>query len=87
MGYQPDIPQYTLDFTGTPDEGLHLVMSSVTVAQWNEMLAAAVSGPITEETLRGNARVLELFAGAIVSWDLEDTQGSPVPATLDGVQS
>ena len=87
MGYQPDIPQYTLDFTGTPDEGLHLVMSSVTVAQWNEMLAAAVGGPITEETLKGNARVLERFAGAIVSWDLESAQGSPVPATLDGVAS
>ena len=50
-------------------------MSSVTVAEWNEMLAAAVSGPITEETLRGNARVLELFAGAIV-FRLRDRAGS-----------
>jgi hypothetical protein len=32
-------------------------------------------------------RVRELFAEALIEWDMEEEDGSPTPATLEGVQS
>jgi hypothetical protein len=35
----------------------------------------------------GTERMLELFAEKLVSWNAEDEEGIPVPATMDGIRS
>jgi hypothetical protein len=41
----------------------------------------------SEEVVRNNDRMLELFATHLVSWDLEDMAGRVVPPTRDGIDS
>jgi hypothetical protein len=36
---------------------------------------------------KDNNRILELFANHLVSWDLEDLAGQPVPATREGMDT
>ena len=40
-----------------------------------------------DELVKNNDRMLELFANHLVSWDLEDMAGQPVPATRAGIDA
>jgi hypothetical protein len=44
-----------------------------------------VTGAITAQTLEDNEFILGLFANHLVSWDLEDLAGQPVPTTREGI--
>lgn len=87
MGFRPEPTIYNLAFEGTSLDGLHVRASCCSVAEYNEMLKAVVvgGGQIDEHTLESNNRVLELFINHLVSWDLEDLAGQPVPTNRDGV--
>jgi hypothetical protein len=78
MGYRPKRKTYRLDFTGTEYEGLAVTMRGLTVGEELEL-----------EELRsqdgGGRRIFEMMTGLLVEWNVEDDNGQPVPATLDGI--
>lgn len=85
MGFRPEPKQYRLTFDGTELDGLEVVMGSVSVREFNEMIRLSMANGISEEAIAANDRVLELFAQHIVSWNLEDAKGKPVKTDLETV--
>lgn len=96
MGFRPEPTIYNLSFQGTPLDGLHVRMSCCSLGEYNEMLRAAAAGDgeadedrvkLTMDLIRNNERILELFVNHLVSWDLEDMAGQPVPTTREGIDT
>jgi hypothetical protein len=85
MGFRPDPTTYKLNFAGTDLDGLEVIMRSVSVKEFNEMLRLGVAGADTEKVVKANERVIEMFTRALVEWNLETQAGDAVPATKDGV--
>lgn len=90
MGFRPEPTTFNLTFDGTPLEGLHVKATCCTVAEYRRILqiAASSGGSITEDAIKDNDWVLELFASNLQSWDLEDPKtGLPVTTDVDGLNS
>jgi len=92
MGFRPEPTIYNLTFQGTALDGLNVRMSCCTISENAEMIKAAVAGDdgdgnthITADVLKDNDRVLEIFINHLVSWNLEDLAGQPVPTNREGV--
>ncbi|MGW9058915.1 hypothetical protein [Streptomyces sp. NPDC055733] len=78
MGYRPKRKIYELDFTDTDYEGLEASMRAVTVGEELELHAL--------RSKEGGGRdVFTLLTNLLVSWNVEDDQGNPVPCTFEGV--
>ncbi len=86
MGFYPEPTQYHLKFENDL-KGLEVTMRSVSVRDFSEMLRMAVSSVANEEVVKSNERMLDLFAKALVDWNLEDKDGKPIPATRKGADT
>lgn len=75
MGYRPKRKIYTLDFTGTDYEGLEVSVRGMTVGEELELDGVEMDGDLLVKTL----------AKRLVSWNVEDDAGEPVPTTYEGV--
>ena len=78
MGYRPKRKIYTLDFAGTEHEGLEVSMRGLTVGE--ELHLDDLRGKEG-----GGREVFELMTGLLKSWNVEDDDEQPVPATFEGV--
>lgn len=85
MGYTPKPKQYALKFRDAEFDGLEVIMGSMTVGEWEEMMAPAPED--REQRAKANDANLLLFADRLISWNLEDAGHKPVPATLAGLKS
>lgn len=74
MGYRPKRKIYNLDFAGTEHEGLQVSVRGLTIGEELELNTGATG----ELVIRTLATILQ-------SWNVEDDQGRPVPATFEGV--
>lgn len=86
MGFTRARKKYRLKFEDEELAGLEVVMGSLSIGEFTE-LTSSISGGATAETADGVTGLLEKFAGSIESWNLEDEEGQPVPATFDGVKT
>lgn len=95
MGYTPRSTVYTLDFTGTEHEGLEVEMRASKLGPLFDapellgiMSRAAEPGamPSASDIAMGLAKYEEI-AEHLVSWNIEDGKGNPVPANLDGLKT
>ena len=80
---------YRLAFADPEYEGLEVVCRSMSV---NDMLdMAALAQGVDETNLAASMaqvrRLFEMFASSLKSWNIEDDDDTPVPATYDGVMS
>lgn len=82
MGYRPKRTPCKLDFTGTEYDGLEVVTRPVPMSVLLDVMTAAATGDL--EAFRHMAAT---FAYALDSWNVEDDDGQPVPADLDGLMS
>lgn len=97
MGFKPQRRIYVLEFEKEELNGLEVRARSVPLGQYLDIVEIAeVAGPdgvdnlTPEQTMKmvgavGN--LLESFADVLVSWNVEDEDGAPVPANLDGLRS
>lgn len=74
MGYRPKLKIYNLDFAGTEYEGLQVSVRGMTVGEELEL-----------DTKATGDLVIRSLANILQSWNVEDGQGQPVPATFEGV--
>ena len=82
MGYRPKREPVKLDFSGTEHDGLEITARSVPMSVMLDLLA--VTGAQEPTAYR---HVTTTFAYALESWNVEDDDGQPVPADLDGLLS
>ena len=78
MGYRPKRKIYKLDFTGTDYEGLEASMRGLTVGEELEIVRLRSQDGSGQE-------VFTLLTRLLVSWNVEDETGAPVPCTFDGI--
>lgn len=89
MGFKVKRKVFKLVFKDTDLDGLEVLAHSLNTGQFLEMETAkaerAEGGKAGESATQ---RMLELFAGALVSWNAEDDEtGEPIPTTMDGIRS
>ena len=75
MGFRPKRRVYNLDFTGTDYEGLQVSVRGFTVGEELDLDDKDMTGPLIVQTL----------VTRLISWNVEDDQGQPVPTTHEGV--
>ena len=75
MGYRPKPRMYALDFTGTEYEGLEATVRGLTLGEELELNETEMTGD----------RVVKALVQRLVSWNVEDETGAPVPTTYEGV--
>lgn len=81
MGYKRNPKIYKLVFDETTDyPGLEVQVKTITMGQ----LIAMRTGK-QDDDKDGTQVSVELLADRIVSWNLEDENGAPVPATLEAI--
>ena len=87
-GFKPRAKTYKLTFEDDDDlNGLEVTMGTVTLGQYNEMLRAGLISSVTADVLDANDHLLDIFAERIVSWNLLDARGKPVPRTPEAVRN
>lgn len=83
MGYRKEAKVYRLVWDPSTDySGLEVCMKSVPIG---EFLKIAELKAMEDRDDRDIAEMFEIFAKALKSWNLEEEDGTPVPATLAGV--
>jgi hypothetical protein len=90
MGYVRPRKTYRLVFTDDDVAGLEVVARSASVADYRRIADLATrqfSSPPTPEDLTEIDHLFGAFAQVLESWNLEEPEGVPVPATLDGLKS
>jgi hypothetical protein len=87
-GFTPEERRYKLDFAeGHPLHGLEVTMGSLTMAEYNGILKRSLIKGVTQETIDANDAMIELFVSKLISWNLTDREGKPVPRDKEGVES
>lgn len=84
MAFQRKRKVYKLDFEETEYEGLEVRVGGLTTGEYLDLIA--LSGP-TEEGDGEAESMLRMFAEHLVSWNLTDEEGQPVPTTFDGLRT
>ena len=89
MGYTPKRTLYKLDFSRTEHAGLEVTTRSASLETLLEVLALAdlAEARGLEAVVKQFQAAIALFAGVLVSWNVETDDGDPVPATAEGLQS
>lgn len=79
---------YQLNFEGTDLDGAEIVMKGVSLGRFLEVsrLASLLATPEgrTPENVEAQFQVL---AGLLVSWNWDDEDDQPIPATYDGLKT
>lgn len=84
MGFKRKRTVYKLDFSGTQYDGLEVRLTGLTTGEYLDLVSLSAPGDTdgreTDQTLR-------LFAAHLISWNLEDEKGEPIPVTFDGIKT
>jgi len=88
MGYQARPKVYKLVFDDDEYEGLVVRARSVKLGQILRLSRLVGMDPanLRPEDTENFEQLFTMFADALVDWNLDDDDGEPVPATLEGIQ-
>lgn len=87
MGYKRK-KIFLLRFADGDLEGLEVRVRSISIERFLELaplLDMTMSGGLTPEDITGIRETLAAFADVLVSWNLEEEDGTPVPCTVEGL--
>lgn len=88
MGYKVKPKGYRLHFEDPDMEGLVIVARGLKTGPYLEFQAAretrAAGGAAAQNATK---LMLEMFANAIIEWNLDDDDDQPLPTTLDGLKT
>ena len=87
MGFTPEETHYKLVFEDPALAGLTVVAAEVSVDEFAEVVnLAALADPANASRMGAEVRrLLDIFAGSLVEWNVTDKRGNPVPADRRGV--
>lgn len=85
MGFKVNRTVYNLAFgEGTALDGATVSARAVSTGAFLDVAGLAAEA---EENPAAATKLFEQFADALVAWDLEEEDGTPIPADLDGLRS
>lgn len=91
MGFRKEPTLYKLKFEDPQYNGLEVIAKSLPLGdflEFNKMSAeVTVENANSPEMVKKSGMMFTLFAANLVSWNLEDENGKPVPSTYKGVVS
>jgi hypothetical protein len=94
VGFKAKHKTYKLIFEDEEFEGLEVLARSLPLGSFMDTIGAMPTpaealdpSRLTAEQRGAVGDMFAEFARALVSWNLEDDDGEPVPATLDGLQA
>ncbi|TMC47631.1 MAG: hypothetical protein E6J20_19380 [Chloroflexi bacterium] len=88
MGYKAKKKLYKLTFAEDTDmDGLEVTMTSISTGQMLRLQQLSGMGAAATKDPKIFGEMIGIFAGAIKSWNLEDDDDTPVPATVDGAMA
>jgi len=98
MGFKPKAKHYRLKFVGDDEyDGLEVVCTSLSVGDFEELMdivstatRSMKNGTATtdsDETRNSATALIDRFASCLVSWNVEDENSEPIPATRSGVST
>ena len=82
MGYRRIPTVYTLDAIHDED-GLIVRMTSIRLGKLRRLMKLTADDGADDG---GVGEILDLFSQSLISWNLEDEQGAPVPTSLEGIE-
>ena len=84
MGYVRERKVFRLRFDDPEMDGLVVRARTISLGQFLDVVGLREVNPqqMSREEL---AKLFEAFAGALIDWNLEEPEGVPVPATLEGM--
>jgi hypothetical protein len=82
MGYRKVPTIHTLDKVGEED-GLVVRLKSIKFGKLRKLMRLTDADETADEAL---GEIFDLMLENIVSWNLEDEQGTPVPLTAEGLE-
>ena len=80
-GYKPKRTVYKLDFSATEYAGLEVAMRAGSLGALLDLQELSEQGTLTADEAR---QMFAGFAELLVSWNVEDEDDKPVPATYRG---
>lgn len=87
MGYRR--PSYRLTFEDPQFEGLEVSARGMSIESMLDLMKLAdinTSEDLSDEDREKILALCDTFGSALVSWNLEDDQGQPVPADANGLR-
>lgn len=92
MGFKKESTIFKLEFEDPAYSGLEVLAKSVPTGDFLDLMDAAARMDLTSKTfspddLQAVKILIEGFARALVSWNLEDEDDNEVPTTIDGVRA
>jgi hypothetical protein len=92
VGFKKKTTIYELTFADADLEGLEVRAKSVPSGTLLDLMDAATKVDVTAKSFSGDdmsaiKQLLNGFAKALVSWNLEEEDGTPVPPTLESVHA
>ncbi|WP_377271929.1 hypothetical protein [Peterkaempfera sp. SMS 1(5)a] len=87
MGFKVKRKTYKLVWQEGHDlEGLEVMVRSLDTGQFLKLTGARADRDAGgEQEENGTRRMLDMLAANLVSWNAEDEDGQPIPATIDGI--
>jgi hypothetical protein len=88
VGYRAPVKAYRLKFADEDMAGLEVTARSLPIGEFlklSDLAGLAQDDPAAMS--KGATETFRVLAGALMSWNLEDEQGQPVPATYEGIVS
>jgi hypothetical protein len=77
VGYRPKRKIFALDFAGTDYEGLQVSVRGMTVGEELDLAEVQITGSV----------IVEELTKRLISWNVEDDTGQPVPTTMEGIRT
>ena len=87
MGFKAPRKLIKIDFAKGHDlYGMHITLESMTLREYNDMMARGQIRGDIGEVQKANAEMEEILAAKIQEWNLEDAQGNPIPPGIEALQ-
>jgi hypothetical protein len=86
MGFTVKRKIYKLIFEDDDLAGLEILARSVSLGQMLAISGEGRVGKVDTEDAEQTQGMFEMFAGALVQWNLEEEDGTPIPVTMEGLQ-
>lgn len=86
MGFKRD-RVYLLKFEDPDLNGLEVRARSVPLKKFLDLISLSEVDTGKASTRESVENAIRMFADVLISWNVEDADGNPVPATLDGLYS
>ncbi len=87
MAYKRERRVYVMTFDDPEYEGLEIRVRSIPIREFHSLLALDPESKDSAVRAESINKMLFAFAEALVSWNMTDENGSPLPTTLEYVES